>query len=67
MKQKTFKIANDLSKDGCDVKISFAPPDLDLGAMTKKAVSDLILKAEHYDPMSALRYKISQISSGSTL
>jgi len=65
LKQKSYVIANNLARDGCNVSISFAPSDLDLGAMQKPEVSKLLSDRVAYDPMSALRFKIQNIKSGS--
>jgi DNA primase len=65
LKQKSYAIANDLARDGCDVSISFAPADLDLGAMQKQEARKVISNRIAYDPMNALRLKIKNIKSGS--
>ena len=65
LKQKSYIIANDLARDGCNVSISFAPSDLDLGAMQKQEARKVISSRVAYDPMNALRLKIKNIKSGS--
>ena len=65
LKHKSYKIANDLARDGCTVSIAFAPRNLDLGVMQKKEVEKLMSDKVAYDPMSALRLKIQNIKSGS--
>ena len=65
LKQKSYIIANNLARDGCNVSISFAPSDLDLGAMQKREVKKLLSDRIAYDPMNALRLKIQNIKSGS--
>ena len=65
LKQKSYIIANDLARNGCDVSVSFAPRNLDLGAMPKSEAREVISSSVAYDPMSALRLKIQNIKSGS--
>ncbi len=65
LKQKSYTIANNLARDGCTVSISFAPLNLDLGAMQKQEARKIISNGAAYDPMNALRLKIKNIKSGS--
>ena len=65
LKQKSYVIARNLARDGCEVSIAFAPKNLDLGAMKKSDAKKVISNKVAYDPMQALRLKIKNIKSGS--
>ena len=65
LKDKSYVIADNLTRDGCEVSVSFAPKDQDLGGMCKKEARKVISSQVAYDPMSALRLKIQGIKSGS--
>lgn len=65
LKDKSYVIADNLARDGCEVSISFAPKDRDLGEMCKRDAREVISNQVAYDPMSALMSKIQGIKSGS--
>ena len=65
LKDKSYVIADNLARDGCEVSVSFAPKNKDLGEMCKKEARKVISSQVAYDPMSALRLKIQGIKSGS--
>ena len=65
MKDKAHKIADLLKRAGCEVYISFAPRESDLGDMSKAEVRKLLMKSEPYSKETDLYYRISKIKSGS--
>ena len=67
LKEKCYKIAKNLAKDGCNVSIAFAPEKTDLGALNKAQVEKVVDNKVAYDPMNALRQKIKKIKSGSII
>lgn len=64
-KTKALKIANDLSRAGCEVKVCFPPDERDFGDMSKKEVRSILDKSSFYDKYSTLRHKIGVMRSGS--
>ena len=67
MQRKTQKIAGLLSSYGCNVRLVDLGTKSDVGEMTKNEFKNASVNALHWERDARLKYKISEIGSGSIL
>lgn len=67
LKRKTYFLAEKLYKMDCNVNICFAPDGKDFGQLTKDEVKTILNNSKEYNPIDSIKFKISNIKSGSLI